>query len=168
MLFLSILELSTILVVFALAYPLAITDIREHRLPNKFTMPALAYSTIVFFISGVIQLDLKRVMFALVVMVATLGFGYLLSSLDLLGFGDSKFLANSNLILCWFNPVLAIFALTLGFGIGAIGSLILLARKRIGFKDSVALGPYLILGFCVTALVPLSDGLSRFTEAAGS
>lgn len=168
MLFLSILELSTILVVFALALPLAITDIREHRLPNKYTIPALAYSAIVFLISGVIQEELKRLAIAIVVMGITLGLGYLLSSLDLLGFGDSKFLANSNLILCWFNPVLAIFALTLGFGIAAIASLIMLARKRIGFKDPVALGPYLILGFCLTALVPLSDGVSRVTEVAGS
>ena len=168
MLFLSILELSTILVVFALALPLAITDIREHRLPNKYTIPALSYSTVALSLAGVVSQDLKRLAIAVGVMVITLGFGYLLSSLDLLGFGDSKFLANSNLILCWFNPVLAIMALTLGFGLAAIASLIMLARKRIGFKDPVALGPYLILGFCLTALVPLSDGVSRVTEVAGS
>ncbi|MCF8528734.1 MAG: prepilin peptidase [Aquiluna sp.] len=168
MLFLTVLELSTILVIFALAYPLAINDIREHRLPNKYTIPALAYSTLALSLAGIVSQDFNRLAFAIVVMLTTLGLGYLLSWLDLLGFGDSKFLANSNLILCWFNPVLAIVALTLGFGIAAIGSLMLLARKRIGFKDSVALGPYLILGFCLTALVPLSDGVSRFTEVAGS
>ena len=158
----SLLEISPILVIAAIAFPLARIDIEEHRLPNKYTLPTMLYSLFAIGLVGLLNASWSRLVLALLLMFATLVIGYFLSVKDLLGFGDSKFLASANLILGWFNPVLAIAAITLGFGLAAFASLLALARKRIGIRDRIALGPYLISSFLVISLIPVTKFLGYY------
>ena len=63
----------------AASIPLIVNDLREHRLPNRFTYVAmlLAFSSTAFL--AISKLELTRLMMAAGASLATFGLGYLLA-----------------------------------------------------------------------------------------
>jgi len=135
--------------------PLIVFDLREHRLPNRFTYSAIALS---IFATGFVAVSddrYQQFFIALAISLSTFGIGYLLAKYADVGMGDVKLLTATNLLLAWHSPWLALFALTMSFTLASLVSAIGLLMGRLSWKTPVAMGPYLLLGFFVFAAYPL-------------
>ena len=142
--------------------PLVLTDIREHRLPNRFTYPAilLAFAgTGYIAVSHSAYLELVS---AHVSSTATFGIGYLLARYAGVGMGDVKLITATNHLLAWFSPWLVLLALTSSFVLASLVSLMGLLRGKISWQSPVAMGPYLLAGFFLFVGLPAAE----FTAAA--
>ena len=135
--------------------PLISFDLREHRLPNRFTYSAIALS---FAATGFVAVSEDRYLklfLALAISLSTFGIGYLLAKYADVGMGDVKLMTATNLLLAWHSPWLVLFALTLSFTLASLVSAIGLLIGRLSWKTPLAMGPYLLLGFFVFAAYPL-------------
>jgi leader peptidase (prepilin peptidase)/N-methyltransferase len=164
-----------VLYLLVVALPLARTDLREHRLPNRLTLPglwiALSAQTLASLVlaigflasgSSAGKADLWQ-------SVAYVGFVNQLGALAVaaivfaaslaahvwwrLGMGDVKLLTVISLSLGWFSPWLPLLALVVGFAVALVGVLAGLLTRRIKLSSSVALGPFLLIGFAVASSV---------------
>ena len=133
------------LYLLAVAWPLARTDIREHRLPNKYTLPAIAIAFTAELIAAAITDQWFSFLVALICGVAGFGFATL-------GMGDVKLITAICLCLGWFSPIAPIMAISFAFVIAGVVVLAKLAFQKTRMGQSIALGPYLLIGF-VIALV---------------
>ena len=135
--------------------PFIVFDLREHRLPNRFTYSAIALS---IFATGFVAVSddrYQQFFIALAISLSTFGIGYLLAKYADVGMGDVKLLTATNLLLAWHSPWLVLFALTMSFTLASLVSAIRLLLGRLSWKTPVAMGPYLLLGFFVFAAYPL-------------
>ena len=135
--------------------PLIVFDLREHRLPNRFTYSAIALS---IFATGFVAVSddrYQQFFIALAISLSTFGIGYLLAKCADVGMGDVKLLTATNLLLAWHSPSLVLFALTMSFTLASLVSAIGLLMGRLSWKTPLAMGPYLLLGFFVFAAYPL-------------
>jgi leader peptidase (prepilin peptidase) / N-methyltransferase len=159
------LPLLAALIIFVLSIPLGITDIREHRLPNTLTYPAIAVSAVLVVVAGLATGAFGQLLTALVLGGVTFGLGYLMAKFDGIGMGDVKFLVAVNVILGWFSPWLILPMLAIGFTVASLVSLTLIVMRRANLKTAIPMGPFLMLGFLVVAL-PLFEPV--VTVAGGS
>jgi leader peptidase (prepilin peptidase)/N-methyltransferase len=150
------LPLLAALTIFVLSFPLAITDIKEHRLPNKLTYLAIAVSSGLVVITGLVTSAWQQLLVALVIGGITLGLGYLMAKVNGIGMGDVKFLVAANLVLGWFSPWLILPMLAIGFTVASLVSLALILLGRANLKTAIPMGPFLMLGFFVVA-IPLFE-----------
>ena len=135
--------------------PLIVFDLREHRLPNRFTYSAIALS---IFATGFVAVSdgrYQQFFIAVAISLSTFGIGYLLAKYADVGMGDVELLTATNLLLAWHSPWLVLFALTLSFTLASLVSAIGLLMGRLSWKTPLAMGPYLLLGFFVFAGYPL-------------
>jgi len=135
--------------------PLFVFDLREHRLPNRFTYTAMALSIFATGFVGVSDDRYQQFFIALAISLSTFGIGYLLAKYADVGMGDVKLLTATNLLLAWHSPSLVLFALTMSFTLASLVSAIGLLMGRLSWKTPLAMGPYLLLGFFVFAAYPL-------------
>jgi leader peptidase (prepilin peptidase) / N-methyltransferase len=168
MLLSNILQMVPALTLFGLAIPLARTDIRERRLPNKFTLSLLMISATSLLLASFLIGKFERFFLVIAIALMILVFGYGLSWLNLMGYGDIKLISGMSMSLTWFEPLLLMAAMTIAFGLAAIAGTIAVIRKRMTLRGSLALGPYLLVGFGLSSLVPLSQLVPRVIEAASS
>lgn len=141
------LPLVAVSVITILGIPLAITDIKEHRLPNPITYFAIVISVALVFIAGISLQRWQELLAALVIGGITLGVGYLMAHFNGIGMGDVKYLVATNTLLGWFSPWLIIPMLAIGFTLASVVSLGLIIARRANLKTPIAMGPFLILGF---------------------
>jgi leader peptidase (prepilin peptidase)/N-methyltransferase len=135
--------------------PLILSDLREHRLPNRFTYVAilLAFSSTTFL--AISNMEYARLMVPTGVSLATLVIGYLMARYADVGMGDVKLLTATNHLLAWFSPWLVLFALTLSFSIASVVGVIGLLSGKLHPKTPIAMGPYLLLGFFIFSGYPV-------------
>ena len=141
----------------ATTIPLVFIDIRERRLPNKITLPGIAISLLGIALS----FDWVKVMISLGVAAAVFGFGTLISLKGMIGMGDVKLMTGLSLLLAWFSPQLLWQALLwafLGAGVVVLGGLLF---KKITTRSTIALGPYLLVGFWVVVTGPAWSSIVR-------
>lgn len=128
-------------------------DFREHRLPNKYTIPMIAITAASLVTFGFITGQFLRLGQSLLVMAITFGMGWLLARFADLGMGDVKLLVSLNGWLAWHDPWL--IALSLAIGLIAANLFALgIWLKRKDPKEHIALGPFLLLGFYLSAITP--------------
>ena len=130
----------------AVAWPLAIIDVRQHRLPNVLVLPALPITLIGQLASLALGEPVLRLGLAAMVAVVTFGLGLLASRFAGLGMGDVKLFTAMALALGWWGPsplVLALFV-AVASASAVVVWLLLVGKSKIG--SSIALGPYLLLG----------------------
>jgi len=135
--------------------PLIVFDLREHRLPNRFTYSAVALS---IFATGFVAVSddrYQQFFIAVAISLSTFGIGYLLAKYADVGMGDVKLLTATNLLLAWHSPWLVLFALTMSFTLASLVSAIGLLMGRLSWKTPLAMGPYLLSGLFVFAAYPL-------------
>ena len=132
--------------------PLVIFDIRERRLPNKLTLPAIAITLAGLLVAA----DWNRMAVALVCGVSLFGVGTFLSFRGWLGMGDAKLLVSIGLTLGWYGVDLLAMGLALAFGLAGLVVLIRVAMSRITRSSTIALGPYLLAGFWLALFIRLS------------
>ena len=146
------LPLLAIVVVFGLSLPLAVIDLKEHRLPNPLTYSAIAVSGALVFAAGILTQNWLQLVAAVSLGLVTLGIGYLMAKVNGIGMGDVKYLVATNTLLGWFSPWLILVMLAIGFTTASLVSLALILRRQANLKTPVAMGPFLILGFVVVSI----------------
>lgn len=148
---------------FAVALPLSIIDIREHRLPNKIVLPAFPIIIIGFVVASFLENSWHHFFFALVSSMVAFGIGLLTNRYGSLGMGDVKLIAATTLALGWFNLFAPFLAVAAGLVIAGAVILFLLVTGRTTLTQAIALGPYLLLGFIVTQILTWSWYFGGFT-----
>lgn len=136
---------------FAIAtIPLIIIDFRERRLPNKITIPGYLLSLV----GLLLTFEWQRVLLAVGISAALFGIGTLISLRGWIGMGDVKLFTGLSLLLAWFDPKLIWQATLCSFGVAAGVVLVGFLIKKMTARSTIALGPYLLVGFWV-ALSPV-------------
>ena len=146
----ELLALIPALYLLAVAWPLAVIDLREHRLPNRLVLPAYPIALVSQLVATIISLDWARFLVSVLCSLVVLVIGIIANYFDVLGMGDVKLAGALALVLGYFNIYLPIVAIGIAFVL-AFGVIILLLFKgRVSLGTSIPLGPYLLLSFIGT------------------
>ena len=86
-------------------------------------------------------------------MALTFLVGWLLARFADLGMGDVKLLISLNGWLAWHDGWLVLIALAVGLIAANLFAIAIWIQKK-DPKEHIALGPFLLLGFCLAAIVP--------------
>lgn len=97
------------------AIPLVVTDVRLHRLPNKYVLPFILISFLTSIAVAIISADWIGFVITFGVAVATLLLGIYLNGRDILGMGDVKLFVGIVLALGSFSLWFALIAIVVGF-----------------------------------------------------
>jgi leader peptidase (prepilin peptidase)/N-methyltransferase len=135
----------------AVAWPLARTDIREHRLPNKYTLPLAPIALIGQLAACLAGEDWSRMAVALGWAVSAFAIGLGVNRMGTLGMGDVKLITGMSLSLGWFTPVAPLVALGAAFALATIVVLFLFVTRKARMGSSIPLGPYLLVGYFLSA-----------------
>ena len=141
----------------ATTIPLMVIDFRERRLPNKITVPGFLVSLL----GLVLTLEWSRVLTAVAVSALLFGLGTLMSFRGWIGMGDVKLVTGLSLLLAWFDPALVWQATLWAFGIAALVIVFGFLAKKITARSTIALGPYLLVGFWVVIVTPAWSSIAR-------
>ena len=135
----------------AAAVVLAGVDLLCHRLPDRVTYPAVAACSVALLTDAAVTGAWGAVARAAGAAVAALALATVarLAAPGGLGGGDVKLLGLLGLVLGWAGWGVVLGGVFLGFLIGALGSLLLIAVGRAGWRTRVAFGPPLLLGACL-------------------
>ena len=130
----------------AVAGPLAIIDLRSHRLPNVMTLPGVAISitaitTVAAFYSKWLELIIAMGIGLLVLII-----GYPLARADLLGMGDIKLVIGFALPVAFISPMALLVGVAISLGIANLFLLPKLIARKLKSNSAIPLGPYLLLG----------------------
>ena len=139
----------------AVGVALAAIDIRVQRLPDRLTLPAYPVLIALLVIAALARHDLAALGRALLGGLALAG-GYLLLGLarpGQLGGGDIKLAGLAGLVLGWLSWWAVLAGATVGFLLGGLASLVLLAARRVTLRGSISFGPYLLAGALLVILV---------------
>jgi leader peptidase (prepilin peptidase)/N-methyltransferase len=123
--------------------PLVVIDLRQRRLPNKITLPAIAISLLGVVLSG----EWAKAGVGLLCAGLLFGIGTTLSIRGWLGMGDVKLLVSIGLLLGWFGWESLAIGLAVAFCLAGVFVLVRLAMQKITASSTIALGPFLLLGF---------------------
>jgi prepilin signal peptidase PulO-like enzyme (type II secretory pathway) len=86
-------------------------------------------------------------------MALTFLIGWLLARFADLGMGDVKLLISLNGWLAWHDGWLVLIALAIGLIAANVFAIAVWIKKK-DPKEHIALGPFLLLGFCLAAVSP--------------
>lgn len=134
----------------AVAWPLSVVDIRERRLPNKFTLPAFPITLFGQLIAVCGGADATRLLLALLAGVLAFSACLALNRYAGLGMGDVKLIAAMTLALAWFSPLLPAIAVAIALALAGVVALAMIMRRKANMGSSIALGPYLLVGFALS------------------
>jgi leader peptidase (prepilin peptidase)/N-methyltransferase len=147
-----------------IGFPLALIDMREHRLPNRLTLSSALLAAVAVLWAAFLTGEWERSLLALTIGLATFLIGWLLAAKNFIGMGDIKLLISLNTLAGYFYPLLPVLSMTLGFVLASVVSGLRLLLRKIDAASSIALGPYLLLGFYLsvypTAAVSTAEALS--------
>lgn len=128
--------------------PLSVIDLRQHRLPNAYTLTAIPAVAVLLALAAFIEQDASTFTRAIVA-----GIGLLLVFLVLhivnpsgMGLGDVKLAASMGLVLGWRSWDAVLWGTALGFFAAAVVAIALLVTKRATMKSAVPFGPFMLLG----------------------
>ena len=137
--------------------PLVVIDLRERRLPNKITLPAIALTFVGIVLTG----DWGRVGMAVICAAALFLLGTGLSFKGWLGMGDVKLLVPIGLTLGWFGWEVLAIGLGLAFFLAGGYVFVRMAMQKITATSTIALGPFLLLGFWAAVIQPAWSSIAR-------
>lgn len=146
----------------AISWPLARIDIREHRLPNRLVLPAFPIAIAGQLIASVILNQWINFGLALAAALIAFVIGLAANHWASLGMGDVKLISAIALAMGWFSFMGPLLAVALAFIIASLVVLVLIGLGRSSLKSSIALGPYLLVGFVLTQMLTWSTYLGGF------
>jgi len=150
------------LYIFAVSWPLARTDYLQHRLPNKFVLPAFPITLVGLVLASVLLDQWWQLLVAISYAAGVFGLGLLANKHGSLGMGDVKLMTVTTMALAWSNLLAPLIAMVLGFVLAALVILIQLLRRKSNLADAIALGPYLLAGFVFTQILTWSSYFGGF------
>ena len=153
--FFGYLSLVPIALIAALAIPLSVIDIREHRLPNRHTYFLIATVVAGTLLASLLQARWLDFAIGMGVGMLTALVGYLLAKFGAIGMGDVKLLIAMHICLAWHSPVLVLFSLTLGLALASSVGLFGLVMGKLKPRTLIPLGPYLLIGFLIVSYSPV-------------
>jgi len=139
----------------ACAVPLACTDIAVQRLPDPLTGAAYAGTAVLLLIAAAAGGPWSTLVRALLGGLALAGFYLLLMVVSPSGMslGDVKLAASLGTLLAWFGWRLLIAGGLAGLWLGALCAAALLVSRRVGRKQLIPFGPFMIAGAVLAVLV---------------
>jgi leader peptidase (prepilin peptidase)/N-methyltransferase len=132
----------------AIGVVLAFVDVAVHRLPDRLTLPAAGGAAVLLGLSAALDGELRRYAVALLSGLGLAAF-YLLLALIApagMGLGDVKLALCVGLVAGWFGWPVTVLAAMAGFLLAGIYAAGLLALRRVGRKDHIPHGPFMLLG----------------------
>ena len=147
-------DLPAFLYLGAVGVALAAIDIDTQRLPDVLTLPSYAVGLVLLAVAAGVDGTWDAYLRAVLGMAALYAFYFvlLLVKSNGMGFGDVKLAGVLGLYLAWLGwGILAAGAL-LGFVLGAVLSLGLMAVGRAGRKTKIPFGPFMLTGALVAVL----------------
>lgn len=144
----SVPEAAAYLVVAALGVAMAFVDLREHRLPDWLTLPALAAGAVGLGVAAMSQGEWGAYGRAWLGAAAVGAFYLVLALLRPadLGFGDVKLALVIGLMLGWLGWSTVVTGVFLGFLLGGLAGVVLLAAGRAGRRTAIPFGPFMLAG----------------------
>lgn len=142
----------------AVGVTLAVIDLETLRLPDRLTLPSYPVGLVLLAIPADWP-ALGRAVLAAAITGATAFLLALLAPRGGLGLGDVKLLGVLGLFLGWLGWGVLVVGVALGFALGAVAAVGMLASRRAGLRDHLAFGPWLIAGALVAVVAgrPLVD-----------
>ena len=141
----------------AVAWPLSKIDLRERRLPNSLLLPAIPVTLAGQIMASTLGGEWWRLGLATITALIAFAAGLVVNRAAGMGMGDVKLISVISLALGWFSPLSPLVALFIGFAAASAVVLVLFMRQKTQLGSSIALGPYLLVGF-VASLVTLPFG----------
>ena len=134
---------------------MAFVDVAVHRLPDPLTLPTYLGVLMLLGVAALVEGDAGRwgAAFLAGLGVAAFYFVLVLISPAGMGLGDVKLALSTGTALGWAGWVVAVYGTALGILFGGLASLVLLATRRVGRKDELPHGPFMLVGALVMALV---------------
>jgi len=133
------------LYLLAVATPLTVIDLREHRLPNRLVLPVFPIALLAQIVAATIESDWVPLASAVGLALATFLVGLLANYFDWLGMGDVKLASGIALVLGFFAPLLPVVSIGLAFVLAFLAICFQLVRGSVKIGSSIPLGPYLLL-----------------------
>lgn len=147
-------ELPAFLWLGAIGVVLAVVDVEHHRLPDRLVLPSYVVTDLALLVAATVTDDFTPWLRSLAGMAAVFGvlFGLAIISPGGLGFGDVKLGGLLGLHLGWLGWDYVVLGIVLGFVVGAVASLALIAVRRASLRTHLAFGPALLAGTLVAIL----------------
>lgn len=133
---------------------LSLIDLDTFLLPNRIVYPLTIVVTVLFGVAGAVDGgvgDFRRALLCGLVVFAVFLLLHLISPRGM-GFGDVKFSFVLGVALGWVSPATAFLGIFMGFLLGSVVGIGLIATKVKTRKDHVPFGPFMALG-AVSALL---------------
>jgi leader peptidase (prepilin peptidase)/N-methyltransferase len=130
-------------------------DLREFRLPREITYTALVLGSIALVIAALVNDEPERIWQAFLgagIALAIMG-GIYLASRGGMGDGDVRLAPLLGLYLGYLNPGIVPVGLFLGFLLGAVVGVTMMAIGRGGRKTALPFGPFLAAGTVIAVFV---------------
>lgn len=138
--------------------PLFIIDVREHRLPNRITLPLIPVLVVLLAIAAWLTGEWDRFgrsLLAGLVLFAV----YLILHLIYpsgMGLGDVKLAPSLGLLLGWVSWDAVLWGTFLAFLLSAVVSIGLLIARRATAKTAIAFGPFMLIGAWIVLVISLA------------
>jgi leader peptidase (prepilin peptidase) / N-methyltransferase len=135
----------------AVGVALAAIDLEHHRLPNALTLPSYLIGGVLLALAVVLNAPgsgWNTYLRALLGMAALFAFYFVLALIYPagMGFGDVKLAGVLGLYLGWLGWGSLVVGAFLGFLLGALSGLALMAFRRVGRKSRIPFGPFMLAG----------------------
>jgi len=145
----------------AVGVALTLIDIDVKRLPDVLTLPSYPVAAVLLGLAALLGSDTGSFVRALLggVVAFAFYFGLAFAYPAGMGFGDVKLSGVLGLYLGWLGWGVLVAGLFLGFLLGGVFGVLLMAAQRGGRKTKVPFGPFMLLGTLVAVLAgqPLVD-----------
>lgn len=133
--------------------PLAATDLTEHRLPDKLTLPAIAATAALLTTASWQNDDFAALGRAAITAAAAAVFFLALALITRrIGGGDIKLAVLTGMLPGWLGWNHFVLALLSGLLLAAATAAVLMATRRISRRDPLPLGPFLLAGALIGVL----------------
>jgi leader peptidase (prepilin peptidase) / N-methyltransferase len=133
--------------------PLAASDLAEHRLPDRLTLPAIAVTMALLTTASWQHDDFAALGRAAIAAAAAGGFFLALALItSQVGGGDAKLAVLTGMLPGWLGWNHFVLALLSGLLLAAMTAAVLIAARRISRRDPLPLGPFLLAGALVGML----------------
>lgn len=128
--------------------PLVVIDLREHRLPNAFTLPGYPVVAALLALAALLDGQWNTFVRALLAGLVTLAAFALLHVINAsgMGMGDVKLAGPLGMLLGWISWPTVLWGVFLGFVTAALWSVVLLISRRATRSSHIAFGPFMLLG----------------------
>ncbi|MFC6238359.1 prepilin peptidase [Longivirga aurantiaca] len=139
----------------AVGVALAFIDYDTKRLPDVLTLPSYAVALVLLLLPAILDGDWTSYLRAVLGGLALLAFYFVVWFIrpDAMGFGDVKFAGVLGIYLGWLSWGHVALGGFLGFLLGAVGGVALMAFTSAGRKTKVPFGPFMIAGAGLTILL---------------